>query len=62
MRIARLVMFAGSLLTSLPTMAADMDWSKVDQVLGKSAAQLTRCSRSKLEAVPSALLFASGPS
>jgi hypothetical protein len=38
MRIARLVIFAGSLLTSLPAMAADMDWSKVDQALGKTGA------------------------
>ena len=38
MRIARLVILASSLLTSLPAMAADMDWSKVDQALGKTGA------------------------
>ncbi len=38
MRIARLVLFASALLTSLPAMAADMDWSKVDQALGKTGA------------------------
>jgi hypothetical protein len=36
MRIVHLALFAGTLLTSLPAMAADMDWSKVDQALGKT--------------------------
>jgi Domain of Unknown Function (DUF1259) len=38
MRIVSLVVLAGSLLTVLPAVAADMDWSKVDQALGKAGA------------------------
>jgi hypothetical protein len=36
MRIVNLALFAGTLLTGLPAMAADMDWGKVDQALGKT--------------------------
>jgi hypothetical protein len=36
MRIVHLGLFTGALLTALPVMAADMDWSKVDQALGKT--------------------------
>ena len=36
MRLAHLALFAGTLLTGLPAMAAEMDWSKVDQALGKT--------------------------
>jgi Domain of Unknown Function (DUF1259) len=38
MRIVSVVVLAGSLLTGLPAVAADMDWSKVDQALGKTGA------------------------
>jgi hypothetical protein len=40
MRIVRLALFAGALLTGLPAMAADMDWSKVDLALGKTGTAL----------------------
>jgi hypothetical protein len=36
MRIIHLALFAGTLLTGFPAMAADMDWGKVDQALGKT--------------------------
>jgi hypothetical protein len=36
MRIVYFALLAGSLLTGLPAMGADMDWSKVDQALGKT--------------------------
>jgi hypothetical protein len=36
MRILHLALFAGAMLTGVPAMAADMDWSKVDQALGKT--------------------------
>jgi hypothetical protein len=38
MRTIRLALFAGSMLAGLPAMAAEMDWSKVDQALGKTGA------------------------
>jgi hypothetical protein len=38
MRIAYAMVFAGSLLAAGPTRAADFDWSKVDQALGKAGA------------------------
>jgi hypothetical protein len=36
MRIVPLALVAGALLTGLPAMAADVDWSKVDLALGKT--------------------------
>jgi hypothetical protein len=36
MRIIQLALFAGSLLSGFPAMAADLDWGKVDQALGKA--------------------------
>jgi hypothetical protein len=36
MRIVHLALLAGTFLTGLPAMAADMDWGKVDQALGKA--------------------------
>jgi hypothetical protein len=36
MRILPLALLAGTLLSGVPAMAADMDWSKVDQALGKA--------------------------
>jgi hypothetical protein len=36
MRTIHLALFVGTLLTGLPAMAADMDWSKVDLALGKT--------------------------
>jgi uncharacterized protein DUF1259 len=38
MRFAYAVVFAGSLFAAGPALAADMDWSKVDQALGKTGA------------------------
>jgi len=38
MRILHLALFASSMLAGLPAVAADMDWSKVDQALGKTGA------------------------
>jgi hypothetical protein len=38
MRAAYAAVFAGSLLAAAPTLAADMDWSKVDQALGTAGA------------------------
>jgi hypothetical protein len=37
MRILPLALLAGTLLSGVPAMAADMDWSKVDQALGKTS-------------------------
>jgi hypothetical protein len=34
-RVVHLALLAGTLLSGLPAMAADMDWNKVDQALGK---------------------------
>ena len=36
MRILPLALLAGTLLSGVPAMAANMDWSKVDQALGKT--------------------------
>jgi hypothetical protein len=36
MRILPLALLAGTLLSGVPAMAADIDWSKVDQALGKT--------------------------
>jgi hypothetical protein len=36
MRFVHLALFAGTLLNGVPAMAADMDWTKVDQALGKT--------------------------
>jgi len=38
MGIVKIIVLAGSLLNGLPAVAADMDWSKVDQALGKTGA------------------------
>src|ERR1700759_3349432 len=38
MRIIHLALFAGSLLSGLPAMAAETDWSKIATALGKSGA------------------------
>ena len=38
MRAAYAAVIAGSLLAASPALAADMDWSQVDQALGKTGA------------------------